>query len=1166
MKKILSLLVLLPLMVFAQTQTQNYIKTKTYKVATTASILSPTITQAYQNITYFDGLGRPIQQIAHQQSGSGKDIVTPIEYDGFGRQEKEYLPYVPNASASLEYKASALTDVFNFTPYTGQNPFSQKQLEASPLNRVFKQAAPGNDWALNSGHEIKLDYQTNTTADAVKLFTVTANWDLYKGLYNIPTSLTPASYSNFQLYKTITYDENTPLPSGEVGGGTQEFKNKEGQVVLKRTYESGVTHDTYYAYDQYGNLTFVIPPLVDANSTITQTILDGLCYQYKYDYRNRLVEKKLPGKQWEFIVYDKLDRVVATGPALSPFSDLTTVGWLITKYDAFSRVAYTGWENSTATASTRTSKQYEQKVLTTSLNEAKSAPGVIDGIATFYTNTVAPTAFKLLTVNYYDDYNFNNTPSFPAYSYNGVSSFYNNTTMKPRGMSTGSWVRVVTTTSSTVGETNYVLYDYKARPIRNYTVNHLGGYTRTDIDLDFSGKTTHTYTTHKRINTDIQIAINEYFTYSPQDRLLTHTHQVNSLPVQLLTSNTYDELGQLISKNVGNTSAAPLQKVDYAYNIRGWLKGINNDPTNNLVLNTNEKDLFAFKINYNSTEGNVASVKSLYNGNISETYYRTGSDNVLRKYGYQYDNLNRLKNAIYQKPGGNTYPTYEDFSEKNITYDKNGNIQTLSRNGDVIDALPANQIDNLYYTYKANSNVLTSVYDNSGNSSGFKDTNTGADDYSYDANGNMTVDKNKNIISIKYNHLNLPTSISLSNGNISYIYNALGQKVEKTVIGYITSDFDKTYYTSGFQYKDRINNFPNSKLQFIATSEGYYDFINTKYVFNYTDHLGNIRLSYAKNPTTNVLEIIEESNYYPFGLKHKNYNSNNYQPAYKYKYNGKELQDELGLNVYDYGWRNYMPDIGRWTQIDPLFNDLKFANDINDVDPDDHEEVYMAIINDLEIGGGIYNTDNLNPYGYGYNNPVSFDDPDGRCPSCIWGAIIGAGIEYGSQVVTNYAQGKTGSDAWTNVDGGKILISAGTGALTGGISSIKAIGATAKVYKVVAASATVGMGEIVQQGYENGTNKPVNVKKLAIEIVADKLPIPKIKSVKLDSSIKVAEKVANRAERVGAKRASREAAIKTAKQEVNKLKNQKAANNVANEAVNSTTKQVIKEPIKNRTN
>jgi hypothetical protein len=86
MKKLLSLLVLMPIMVIAQTQTENYIKTTTYKTPTAISITTPDITQVNQNITYFDGLGRPVQQIAHQQSGSGKDIVTPMEYDDFGRQ------------------------------------------------------------------------------------------------------------------------------------------------------------------------------------------------------------------------------------------------------------------------------------------------------------------------------------------------------------------------------------------------------------------------------------------------------------------------------------------------------------------------------------------------------------------------------------------------------------------------------------------------------------------------------------------------------------------------------------------------------------------------------------------------------------------------------------------------------------------------------------------------------------------------------------------------------------------------------------------------------------------------------------------------------------------------------------------------------------------------
>ena len=88
-------------------------------------------------------------------------------------------------------------------------------------------------------------------------------------------------------------------------------------------------------------------------------------------------------------------------------------------------------------------------------------------------------------------------------------------------------------------------------------------------------------------------------------------------------------------------------------------------------------------------------------------------------------------------------------------------------------------------------------------------------------------------------------------------------------------------------------------------------------MFNYTDHLGNVRLSYTKN-ADGSLKIIDESNYYPFGLKHSGYNPVSPATDYKYKYNGKELQDELGLNVYDFGNRNYDPALGRWMNIDPL--------------------------------------------------------------------------------------------------------------------------------------------------------------------------------------------------------------------------------------------------------
>ena len=148
-----------------------------------------------------------------------------------------------------------------------------------------------------------------------------------------------------------------------------------------------------------------------------------------------------------------------------------------------------------------------------------------------------------------------------------------------------------------------------------------------------------------------------------------------------------------------------------------------------------------------------------------------------------------------------------------------------------------------------------------------------------------------------------------------------------------------TTYLLGFQYK-------NSRLEFFPHAEGYvkYDQGDYSYVFNYTDHLGNIRLSYTYINNSNIIdtdEIVEENQYYPFGLKHETHNTSN---AYQYKYNGKELQTELGLNLYDYGARNYDAALGRWMNIDLL------------------AELYYPV----------------SPYVYGLNNPMFFVDPDGK--------------------------------------------------------------------------------------------------------------------------------------------------------------------------------------------
>ena len=898
------------------------------KAVQSANLNSLTKEEMTQNLTYFDGLGRSLQIRAIGQGGNGQDLITPIEYDGFGRQEKEYLPYaaanggtnysIVNTLTSIGASASFYSSLYN----NGSNPYSQKKLESSPLNRVLKQAAPGNSWAMDNGHEIKLEYQSNSSADAVKLYKATASWAAGSGLYDISFS-DAGTYADNELYKNVTYDENTAASPAEGSGSTVEFKNKEGQAVLKRTYNGGEKHDTYYVYDIYGNLTYVIPP--KAEGTIDYNVLNGLCYQYKYDDKNRLVEKKLPGKDWEFIVYDKLDRPVATGPALSPFKGENTQGWIITKYDAFGRPVYTGWSSQTSNAATRKSLQDTQNSAPV-LFETKQTSGNIDGIEAYYSNVIAPISFKLLTVNYYDNYDFPNAQAVPS-SIEGQDVLAN-----AKGMATGSWTRAVTTASSTAGETSTIIYDDRARPIKNHLQNYLGGYTSSESKIDFSGKTLYTVTKHRRTSGNAEITVREEFTYSPQDRLLTHTHQINGGTVELLAENTYDALGQLTSKKVGNNTGNPLQKVDFQYNIRGWLKEINK--TANLQQDTDPIDLFAFKINYDNTETEIGDVKKLYNGNISETFWKTASDLNERAYGYKYDNLNRLTNAIYEN-NGLTTSAYDEY----LSYDKNGNIKTLSRKGDYDSQVGNVDIDDLMYTYPTNSNQLSKVVDNSNNSSGFNDVNKTDDEYSYDNNGNLISDKNKNITEIAYNHLNLPKKITFgTTGSIEYFYNASGQKVQKAVTeGTVTTVTD---YLDGYQYKDNA-------LEFFPTAEGYVK--NTagalSYVFQYKDHLGNVRVSYAKNPTTQVLEIIEENNYYPFGLKHKGYND--YLPtANKYKYNGKELQDELGLGVYDYGARNYDPALGRWMNIDPLAEKMRRHS----------------------------------PYNYAFNNPIRFIDPDGMAP------------------------------------------------------------------------------------------------------------------------------------------------------------------------------------------
>jgi len=264
-------------------------------------------------------------------------------------------------------------------------------------------------------------------------------------------------------------------------------------------------------------------------------------------------------------------------------------------------------------------------------------------------------------------------------------------------------------------------------------------------------------------------------------------------------------------------------------------------------------------------------------------------------------------------------------------------------------------MDALLYTYDA-GNKLRAVRDNGQDTFGFMDGNTIGDDYQYDLNGNLTIDRNKGITAIAYNHLNLPTQVSVSGngnvGNIAYIYTADGTKIEKIVTDQdpAGSSLTATEYCGNFIYER--NGTDTAQLKFFSQPEGYiepdgaggYD-----YIYQYKDHLGNIRLSYSDDNQDGVAstsEIREENNYYPFGLKHKGYNNLVNGRNHKYGFTGKEEQDELDLGWVDIMARNYEASLGRWMNIDPLAEVMRSHS----------------------------------PYNYSFNNPIYFVDLDGLSP------------------------------------------------------------------------------------------------------------------------------------------------------------------------------------------
>ncbi|MFC4674081.1 DUF6443 domain-containing protein [Dysgonomonas termitidis] len=905
---------------------QNYVYKRTYRSDNKNSYLD--------QIQYYDGLGRPHQIVQVKITPTQKDLVSLQEYDSFGRESNRWLPgAVTNnngalINTSLLMAASQATNMNSGS--ADQNPFSKTVYEESPLNRILEKYGPGQDWHTNRKN-IKTALITNkykagasfVLADSL----VCAKYISTDDLNQIRISRTD-NYAANDLYVTRIKDE------GE--NTSYEFKNKSGQVILSRQINESNLIDTYFVYDSYGNLRIVIPPeastrlLSSSGWTETDDTMKQYAYLYKYDSRNRCIAKKIPGCDWIFYIYDKADQLILSQDGEQRLKS----EWLFTKYDITGRVVLTG--------EVVLSNTYQelQNIIKTKVIQEKfninsqwsytwtSLQGLID----------SHTYKRILSVNYYDNYKFRKRVDFEReyFAYEETTQEYNTrygideSQYKHKGLLTGN----ITAIMNGADEVHYLYsamyYDDQKRLIQTKGNNHLtGGIEKEYIAYNFTGqpvKKLHVHT--KDANGGGKLTELYTYTYDHAGRLLTTTHQLTDgttvKPQVTLAENSYDDLGRLKTNKKGGVAGT---LATYAYNVRSWTKSITSP-------------LFTETLYYNETYG--GSVKQ-YNGNISAMSWKQLTE-PLRYYAYSYDNLSRLTNANYGEDNNATNRFTTSYS-----YDKHGNMKTLTRRGNTDGSGTNGMVDNLTMTH--NGNQLAKVSDTGvsvpmSSSMDFKDYSNVATEYTYNANGAMNKDLNKGISDIQYNSLNLPRMMDIKSpvaeARNEYTYSASGQKlkvVQKwnpnfSTAPVIGSGINTTSLTQT-KTTDYTGNiiYENNALKRILVDGGYYE--GGVYYYYLADHLGNNHVVVKSDGTS-----IQSLSYYPFGMHFAPGGGYEKQP---YKYNNKELDQMHGLNMYDNLARLYDPVIPHTPTPDP------------------HAENYYS----------------WSPYAWVGNNPLSNIDPDG---------------------------------------------------------------------------------------------------------------------------------------------------------------------------------------------
>lgn len=854
------------------------------------------------NLQYYDGLGRPSQSIGLKQSPSKKDYVAVDQYTGVHRKTRNWLPVPIETEGQLLNPTDFITAALDY--YGDNRPYTETTFENSALSRVLSTTRPGVTW---NGHFVSHNYGTN-------------DWGVSVHNYEVLTGGLLGGTSGEQLRCTgdiVDHEIYLQTTTDEDGAVITTYTDKQNRILLEK--RNGI-NDTYYVYDKRGLLRYVLPPLCSeqlTNGTFdlnTDVRLKQLAYCYQYDGRGNQIYKRLPGCEPQYMVYDALHQLVLKQDGNQRAADR----WTLFGYDSIGRNIYTAEITSTQTheylIAFYADKWQVEHFSKASQSNALSNTG-------YASSLMGTTDAKVLTVNYYDTYDFLDKLSYLdkkelKYQHKSGYGYQHENAI---GLLTG-------TRTYNLSDNSYIVtayyYDYQGRIIQQRGTRHAGGYEKSWFRYNYDGTVLKKLT--EAGNTDDMVTEAYNYFYDHTGRLLQVRYQLNNDAEITLSAFSYDSIGHLAQKLWQNCQ----DTIVYRYDMRG-------DMTHIKSKTFSEHLFYADSLE----NGMVAR----YNGNIAAAYVEH-PDSVY-KFAYTYDTDNRLTHSCILRTDDIPIPS-EEFS-----YDHNGNIQTLVRHNGT------KTIDDLRFNYKPYSNRLAFVLDyaESSDMTSIKEyydnhSSTTEDDMEYDANGNMIRDKDRGIALIKYNIHNLPDTIQFTNGNqIINLYDAIGTKYKSIYCTLLptaaTPYYEIAHYafnsdTVEYNITEYAGNIENrysryDTLRRVFNSEGYVE-RDTLYCY-YQDHLGN------NVAVRNMMSdsIVQRTVYYASGLPMAQSTGWGKQP---YKYNGKEFVEMHGLDEYDSKARWYYPTIVRTTTMDPLA-----------------EKYY-----------------HISPYAWCGNNPINIVDLDGR--------------------------------------------------------------------------------------------------------------------------------------------------------------------------------------------